>query len=359
MPVRFSRALVVGGAVSIVFFVIYSFVRSPFSFNTIPEAEFVVGQNFIVGIAGPKLNAANIELLEKVKPGGIVLYRYNVGSDEATKQLVDDLQKIAIRTTGMEYLIFIDEEPNGATRLDIYRNIFIKDGVDWERMRKETARLREIGIDVNLAPIADYSFKTGSATGFRAPFTEIAHMTSFNDNFIKMLRDHGIAATLKHFPGAGLLSEDTHTALVRSKATIAEIQKSVEIFKSGIDAGADFVMTNHGIYDSIDPNMSASLSPRTVKLLRDSGFKGMIITDDIANMPLGSPGQIGVSDAALRTLMAGHTMVLLGSKRSATADAYEYMLDAYRKDASVKKRADSNYRKVTKYKADRARQTMP
>lgn len=316
----------------------------------LPEAEIVVGQSFIVGIAGPDLNEANVALLRAVRPGGVVLYRYNLTSEEQAKRLVSELQGIALETTGIPYFVMIDEEPGGASRLDVFEGAF-KDGqADWAVIEKGVKRLRDVGVNVVLAPLADLPLSDEVYLDYRLPLRGEAELAAFNERFIRTLRQNGIDATLKHFPGLGFVPRDTHKELIRSDAPFSTIERSMSLFKEGIKSGAAFVMTNHSIYDAIDPSRSASLSPSVMRMLRDAGFEGMIITDDIANMPVGAPRQIGVNDAVLGTLMAGHTMALLGSKRMTTAAAYDSVLEAYKDDAEVRERIDDNYRLILRHK---------
>lgn len=313
--------------------------------------ETIVGQSFVVGIQGPNLEGENTRLLETVRPGGVILYRYNIESTEKLKKLITDLQKIAIKTTGIPYLIMIDEEPGGATRLDIFRDIDSGGIANWDSFTKDAQSLSDLGINVDLGPLADYVFDGKSAIKHRLPFKTVAEQNAFNTKFIDLLHSQSVGATLKHFPGVGLIENDTHINIFRSQATEQDLKKSEELFSSGIAAGADFIMTTHAIYNSIEPNISASISPKTINMIRDLGFKGLIITDDITNMPVGDPSQISMNDAAKRTLYAGHNLILCGTKRAPMFKIFDFILSGYKDgDSKLKKQLNTNYKMILEYK---------
>ncbi len=219
------------------------------------------------------------------------------------------------------------------------------------QIEKDAERMREVGINVDLAPLADYVFSGQAAIAHRLPIKNIPELETFNQKFIQMLAKNNISSTLKHFPGIGMITGDTHKEIFYSDASASDIAKSAGIFKSGVDAGADFVMVDHGIYKKIDPNRSASISPLAVKLLReDIGFKGLIITDDITNMPVGAPLSIFADDAAILALKAGDNMVMFSSNRSITLNSFQHILDMYTKDPDFKKMLDENYKKLIEFK---------
>jgi beta-N-acetylhexosaminidase len=341
--------------IPIVAILVFGLILWHFSQGTahLPSPEIIVGQNIITGVQGPLLDEANISFLEKVKPGAVILYKYNIQSDEQLKAFINQLQEIALRTTGQPYLIMIDEEPGGATRLDIYRDAFTGTTPNWDAIRRDTQRLKDLGINVVLSPLADLAFDTKGSVTHRLPLHTAEQLIDFNNRFIAVLKEFGIGATLKHFPGLGLLDDDTHMSVVRSAASTSTIMRSVDLFTNGVQGGADFVMTSHAIYTAIDPKHSATVSSAFSDILKNRvGFKGITITDDITNMPVGDPERMQPYDASIEALRAGHTMVMFGTRRTLAGDLYDAMLKAYRSDSSLRKIFDHNYIQVTEYKKE-------
>lgn len=317
----------------------------------LPSAEIVVGQNMIAGVQGPVLDKYNIAYLERVRPGAIILYKFNIQSDEQLANFIKQLQEIALRTIGKPYIIMIDEEPGGATRLGIYRDAFNGTVPNWDAIRRDTQKLKDLGINVVLSPLADLPIGAKGSVSHRMPIRTHDELVDFNDRYIALLREFGMSATLKHFPGIGLIGEDTHVKVLQTNASTSTVMQAIELFADGVQSGADFVMTGQAIYTSIDPKNSATISRTLLSILRkDLGFKGIIITDDMANMPVGNPDRMEPYDAAIEALRAGQTMVMFGSKRSLIENMYTNMLDAYKNDPSMKKIFDQNYWQIIEYK---------
>jgi beta-N-acetylhexosaminidase len=313
--------------------------------------EIAVGQNFIVGIDAPELDAPTVRFLTSIKPGGIILYKPNIKSPKQLKDLIDELQRLAIETSNKPYLIFIDEEPGGVTRLGLFKGVSTETEIDWSDIERDVRALRDIGINVELAPIADYSPESDSFISKRSVFRDSAELMDFNRKFISLLEEHRIASTLKHFPGVGSLKKDPHHGVLHVSDTPTASSRSMEIFKDGIDAGAHFVMTSHTIHDDIDAENSVTFSKKAIDILRGGlGFKGLIITDDISAMPLLLPGD--PDESAVRAIEAGHTMVMFSWKRETTKRAWDEALAYYQGNENIRKLMDSNYALISAYKAE-------
>ena len=271
----------------------------------------MVGQNIVVGIPDLIVTDETREILRDIKPGGVVMYRRNYESPEQFKLLVQELQVIAKEDGGTPYFIMLDEEPNGATRLDILQDVFTLGLPDWGSIHRGIEELADLGVNVELCPVADFPFNKDSFIGRRVPVDTPEELKLFNKTFISLLAENNIFATLKHFPGAGVLVEDPHKAIPSGHIDEDIFNQSLLIFEDGINAGAQFVMTNHAVYENIDPDNPATLSYKVVTgLLKDKlNFNGIIITDDIADM-LSPVWNIDPIYAGIQSLRAGVTMVI-------------------------------------------------
>ncbi len=317
--------------------------------TTSPEA--IVGQTFIVGISGTSIDKETENFLTEIKPGGIVLYKPNIQSDTQLTNLISKLQEIAIDTTGRKYLIMIDEEPGGASRLNLFQNVFATGEPDWPTIQNDIITMSRIGINVDLAPIADFPFNNDSFITRRTPAHTVDDLTSFNKDFILILKGYGLDATLKHFPGMGVFITDPHAGIAHTNASTSIIKQSIEIFRKGINDGASFVMTDHGVYDEIDPNTPATMSSKIVGLLRrELNFKGIIITDDLSDMPFIINKNITIPEASFDAIRAGHTMILFSRKEQITLDSWKYIVKEYMNNPDVKSVIDSNYKLIADYK---------
>jgi len=108
----------------------------------------ILGQNLIVGIPGPVLDVNTEEILRYIKPAGIVLYRRNYETDFQFKNLIAQLQTISQEDTTLPYFIMLDEEPEGANRLGLLKNIFPLGFPNWLAIERDIGILADIGINV-------------------------------------------------------------------------------------------------------------------------------------------------------------------------------------------------------------------
>ena len=186
--------------------------------------------------------------------------------------------------------------------------------------------LREHGLDVNLAPVADVNSNPNN------PVINIRSFGSDKDlvavmvvQYLHGLQDAEVEGCLKHFPGHGDTDTDSHTGEVVVKKTWAEIL-SCEIvpFKKGIDSHARMIMTAHIKLPNVMPveqqEWPSTLSSYILqnKLRKELGFTGVIITD---SMEMGAISQLGLDpgEAAIRAILAGADIVL-----GPTTDYEEY-----------------------------------
>jgi len=166
-----------------------------------------------------------------------------------------------------------------------------------------------------------------------------------------LLNEYGISATLKHFPGMGIFSIDPHRELPYSVIEQEALNESLKIFKDGIDHGANFVMTGHAVYENIDPDNPATFSSKIVKdiLIKQLGFQGIILTDDLSDMPLAIK-EIDLTDAAIQALKAGHHLIMFSHKLEETKEIFDEILVKMEADSELQLLVKDNYQKITDFK---------
>ncbi len=318
----------------------------------LPSSDAILGQNFVVGILDKILDTETRNFLKEIKPAGIILYYRNYKSPDQLRKLVDQLQQIAEATTHQQYFIMLDEEPGGATRLNLFKNVFDSGVPDWNHIEQDIKKMASVGINVDLAPLADFPFNEDSFIKERVPAHNTKALVKFNQKFIALLQQNGVSATLKHFPGMGVFVDDPHKKLPSTSDGKEIINESVQLFKDGIDGGAHFVMTGHAVYDAIDPGVPATLSKKiTTEMLRDDlGFAGLIITDDLSDMPFIIGRDIDRTEAAAEALSVGHNLVIFSHRPEKTQDIFEKLLKRIRNDQELRILVENNYRKTILFK---------
>lgn len=247
--------------------------------------------------------------------GGVFLSESNVVSTRQVTALTQGLRAQA----GRPMVVATDEESG---RVALMREL-VGAGPSPRRMAaRETpeevrARAAEtgtvlagVGVDVDLAPVLDLDDgAAGGVIGDRSFSADPATAADYGLAFAAGLADAGVTPTVKHFPGHGRSTVDSHTASSLVEATLDDLTATDLLpFQRAIDSGAPVVMLNHLQYAALDPDLPASLSPRTYALLRDMGFEGVAITDSVGM------GAVNVRwdfpEAAVMAVAAGADAVL-------------------------------------------------
>jgi beta-N-acetylhexosaminidase len=173
---------------------------------------------------------------------------------------------------------------------------------------------RAVGIHVNFAPDADVN---------NNPLNPVINTRSFGEDpalvgrlvtaFVRGVREHGMLATLKHFPGHGDTETDSHIGLPTIRTGYARLD-SIELvpFRAGIAAGADIVMSAHIAFPAVTGNSEpGTLSAAVMSgLLRDSlGFRGLVVTDALSMGAI--VAKYGPGEATVRAFLAGSDLLLM------------------------------------------------
>ncbi len=215
------------------------------------------------------------------------------------------------------------------------------------------AYLKRLGFNLDFAPVADVLTNGDNQTiGDRAFGTDGAVVAQMASSFVTGLEEGGVSSCLKHFPGLGDTTEDTHDGMVVTERTKEEFQ-AVEfpVFQAGIDAGADFVMVSHvSVPGLTGDNTPASLSPAVIGILRnDLGFDGIIITDALNMTAI--TDYYTADEAAVKAIQSGADMLLMPESFET---AYNGLLQAVENGTISEERINESLRRIYRVKyADR------
>lgn len=176
-------------------------------------------------------------------------------------------------------------------------------------MSAAAMELRNLGFTWVFAPVADVTIGSADPTiGSRSPSSDPQVAALASVAAVQGYNDAAIASTVKHFPGHGSATEDSHQTLPVLTASMAELQaRDLPPFAASIDAGAPAVMVGHLDVTAIAPGVPTSLAPQTYALLRDDlGFEGVAITDS-----LGMGGVMSRPSPSIDALAAGADLLLM------------------------------------------------
>ncbi|BCO38152.1 hypothetical protein MHEC_45850 [Mycobacterium heckeshornense] len=172
-------------------------------------------------------------------------------------------------------------------------------------------KMRTLGITIDFAPVVDVSdAPADTVIGDRSFGSDPAVVTAYAGAYARGLRDAGLLPVLKHFPGHGHGSGDSHTGAVTTPP-LSELQRDDLVpYRTLVTAGPVGVMIGHMQVPGLTGDQPASLSPAAVQLLRTGSgygappFDGPVFSDDLSSMAAISD-RFGVAEAVLRTLQAG------------------------------------------------------
>ena len=298
------------------------------------DLEQQLGNLFILGFEGQELlPGSRIERdISENNLGGVILFERclhtpdlpgNITSPQQLKQLTSELQECSPE----KLLICVDQEGGLVQRLNS-RNGFIStasaadmgnaaDGTAFTYVQAEqTARmLAGAGININFAPVVDLNTNRDNPIIGRIgrsfsddPETVITQASAWIEAHDK----YGIVSCLKHFPGHGSSTSDSHLGFVDITASWqeAELRPYQELISRG---AVDLVMAGHLFNHHIDPIFPATLSHATITglLRQDLGFEGVVLTDDMQMK--GITDRYNLPEALCRSFAAGIDMIIIGN----------------------------------------------
>ena len=270
------------------------------------------------------------ERLADAPAAGFTLFRpLNVRSPRQVRTLTTGLQAAAGGGSRLPLLIAVDQEGGQLMALGPGWTPFAGpmaigatgDADLAERVGRAVGlELRAVGVNVNYAPVVDLANPSNLAQGIRSFGDDPAIVARLGSAWLRGVQSAGVAATLKHFPGAGGVEVDTHHALAVVDRSRAELETTeLHPFRSAIEGGARMVMSGHFASPELTGSrvLPATLSSRVMDgvLRADLGFEGVSITDalDMGALPQDASQAVDVI-AALR---AGVDLLLATSKRPA------------------------------------------
>ena len=269
----------------------------------------------ILGLEGPRLTARERAFFREADPWGFILFARNVETPDQLRALTTELRAAA----GREAPVLIDQEGGRVQRLrpPLWRDYLpaltqmarASDPLraQWVRNRLIAAELHAVGIDVNCAPLADLvEAQTHPVLRNRLYGETLEQVTSAARVCAEALLAGGVLPVLKHIPGYGRASVDSHKSLPRVDAPREDLTaRDFAPFKALSDIRMG--MTAHIVFSDIDPDAPATTSPVMMQLIRDEiGFDGLVMTDDISMEALS--GSVGARSAA--AIQAGCDLVL-------------------------------------------------
>jgi len=305
-----------------------------------------IGQLFILDLKDnnnsyyTEINDNLKEYIEEYKPGGVILFSDNIDSNQQVKKIIRDLQSLL----GIPLFVAVDQEGGRVSRLNSSNNMKVLEipshevlgklndaEITWQIGKIIGEELKDLGFNMNLAPVADINSNYKNPVLGDRSFSENTEIVStMVEAFVQGLQESGVCSVIKHFPGHGATDTDPHNGEVSINLSLSEIRnRELLPFKAGIDRGAVGVMTAHiktpQIIETAD--LPATLSSFFINdiLRNEMGFNGLVISDSFSMAAIKNfwlP-----EDSSREFILAGGDMILRPSDIKAAMDGIMKAID--------------------------------
>jgi len=274
---------------------------------------------FIVGIKSTKLNNKEKIFLKKYKPWGVILFTRNIKNINQTFKLTSSIRRIF---NDKNYPILIDQEGGRVNRLrniisfdnltsEFFGQLYVKNYKEFEIyyrlfIDKTSYLLKLIGVNLNTSPVLDLRVKGASnIIGDRSFSKDPKIVSKIGDYCINFFHKNKIGTVIKHIPGHGLASVDSHNFSPLINKDNKYLAKND--FKSFKNKKTLFAMTAHIIFKKIDEKNPVTHSKKLIKLIRNKiGFRNILISDDLSMKSLKG----NLKENAVKAFNAGCNLVL-------------------------------------------------
>lgn len=272
------------------------------------------------------------EQMAQYKFGGYTLYAQDFNGETPTT-ITSELFRVSLENEIMPFFA-VDEEGGAITRVSRYLafaetrlptiQAALKNGMTVDEWTKQMADvLKSAGVNLNFAPVADVAESTSDYIYDRTVSLDCNKTGKVISEIVQGMNKHGIMGCLKHFPGYGA-NVDTHTGIAVDTRPLKDFEtKDFIPFKKGIEAGVPMIMVNHNIVEAFNDDVPASLAPEVHAALRDLGFDGIIITDDLGMDAI----TLYTDEPYVEAFLAGNDMLCTSDGEATYKAVYGAVLD--------------------------------
>jgi beta-N-acetylhexosaminidase len=303
--------------------------------STAKEALSVLGELFITGVPGVELAPTTADFLKQAGIGGVIYFGPNY---ESPAQIAEFSEQIQACRGNLPLWICVDQEGG---RVQRFKKPFTRlpeamavGSVDSPKLAFELAEimgreLRAVGVNVDFAPVADiHTNPKNPVIGHRAYGTTEEQVTKMVSAVLRGLLVSGVQPCVKHFPGHGDTSTDSHFSLPRIDASLDSLrEREFKPFIKAMKSRCSWIMTAHIVVPSVDPERPATLSPRFLQdILREElRYQQLIVSDDMEMKAIAD--HFGVDDAPVLAIEAGCDLLIYRSE-AGTRRAYQALENA-------------------------------
>lgn len=276
--------------------------------------------SLIIDLEDTCLRSSECDLLKDPRVGGVIFFTRNFKSPEQLSELTAE-----VRALRPGLILTVDQEGgrvqrfrNGVSRLPSFAQLAQAGEDACEQLAWFMAQeVLALGVDLSFTPVLDINYGRNSVIGDRAFGADGASVIRCARAYLRGLSRAGMPATGKHFPGHGWVELDSHFELPVDERSFDEMSDDINVFQQ-LSPQLSAIMTAHILYQQFDTKI-ATYSKKWLDFLKqDLGFKGVIISDDLAMAA--ATGIESVQARATAALDAGCHMLLMCNNRPAVLE---------------------------------------
>ena len=325
---------------------------------------FVITPEALTGYASVTAAGDTTKAAYESRPvGGLIYMADNLLSTEQTTEMLTNMQNIAMERTGLPVFLSVDEEGGTVARVAKNDAFGVTDvgnmsdiGATGDAQNAYNAGvtigtyLKQLGFNVDYAPVADVlTNPDNTVIGTRSFGSDASVAADMVTKELEGLSSQGVFGVVKHFPGHGGVSGDSHDGAVTLDKSLEELMQTEFVpFQKAVENGVSFVMVGHiSVPQVVGDNTPASLSQMMVSnVLREQlGYQGIVITDA---MNMGAiTGSYTADQAAVMAVNAGVDMILMPQDYET---AYNGLLQAVQDGTITEDRINESVTRIVKVK---------
>lgn len=316
-----------------------------------------IGQLIILGFDGTEISAHLRALLNRIQPGGVILFARNLVSVPQTHQLLKDCQA----TVSTPLFTCIDME--GGT-VDRFRKVIGPSPSAAEVFTTADRKLfrlhgkvigdacRSLGFNTDFAPVVDLAFEASrQVMSSRAVSADPKKVAVYAREFLHGLRQAGVLGAIKHFPGLGHANLDTHHELPSVKEPWRNLWKEDLAPYRALRRDAPMVLISHAAYPGVTRDRTpASLSRKWITdiLRKKIGYRGLVVSDDLemGGVLKAAP----IEQAAVEHIRAGGDLCLICHIEEHIVRSYEALVKEAERNSRFRQRAEESCKRVLAFK---------
>lgn len=324
-----------------------------------PTLSQLIGQKLVVRMEGTTPSADLLGRIRRGEIGGVVLFGSNLTTAAALISLTAELHAAAQSGGQPRFLIAVDQEGGAVKRIPWAPPILSAPqmgrigsaSVARAQGADTGAALHALGIDIDLAPVADIATATGFMYRDGRTWSISAVKTALlADAFATGLESQGVRPSMKHFPGLAFATQNTDSSVVTIAMSRTRLAPGLKPYQTAIGHHIPMIMLSNATYPAYDSVNAAGWSTAINRLLRGTlGFKGVTITDSLTGTAhaRGRP----VSALATGAARAGTDMILLTGSEASTRATFATLVQKARQGTISMTTLRASYARIVAMKA--------